>query len=532
MSTPQANYWSDSVRSTGAELRASLRATGLSRNIAAGLSTALVALPLNIALALACNLPASVGLWTGAVAGLLGAFLGGTKLQITGPEVALAPLTLEIVLAHGFEGLVWCAVIAGVLQIGLGLLRIGRVVNAVPAPVIAGFMAAVGLMVLDGQLPRLLGLPDGVRSLAGAVSEGAFGGVSMTAVAIGIFATACVVVLPRIHPRIPAPLAAVGLPIIAVTVFALQLPHVPDVDATLPPFGIPGLEVSRIVALLPSAVALALLASLDSLLSAVSMDARTGQRHRSDQELVAQGIANVVCGVLGAMPVAGAIVRSAAAHDAGADNRAAPIAQSLALGALLALLGGYLDRIPLAALAAILCVVGVKLIQPVRLRALYRHAPVDFAIAAVTVVGILAWDFVLGVAAGVVAALVRLGVSRAHLAIREERDVREVSVLYRLDGPVVFANVARIAGRLATETASTVTLDLEAVPELDVTATEILGQAIARLTRRGAVVHVRAAIPAIADKLRSVAPTVRHVTEHRAEPLSRLTIADPSLAGS
>ncbi len=506
----QRSYWRSAAQGTRAELADSFRIKGLSRNIAAGISTALVALPLNIALALACELPASVGLWTGAIAGLLGALLGGSKLQITGPEVALAPLTLQIVLTHGYEGLLWCTVIAGLFQIVLGLARIGRLVQAVPAPVIAGFMAAVGLMVLDGQIPRLLGMPDEVRTLSSVIGTDAAAATSLNAIRVGVFAVLCVVFLPKLHPRIPAPLVAVGVPILAVTVFALQIPHVPDVDGAIPPLGLSAIGLSSIVELIPSALALAMLASLDSLLSAVSMDAKTHTRHRSDQELVAQGLANIACGFVGAMPVAGAIVRSATALDAGADNRLAPIAQSVVLGLVFLLLGAHLDHIPLAALAAILCVVGVKLIQPSRFVELYRHSRADLAIAAVTVCGILALDFVLGVTAGVVAALARLGMSRANLGIHVEHDHGRGLASYRIEGPLVFANVARLSSLLAVENAPMVVIDFSAVPELDFTATEVIDRAIGRLCQRNVDVQIHTATPELAAQLRAAVPNAKH----------------------
>ena len=130
------------------------------------------------------------------------------------------------------------------------------------------------------------------------------------ALGVGALSIVCAVVLPRIHPRIPAPLVAIAVPVVAVAVFGWHMPHVPDVDGMIPPIGLPEATLDRIVTLLPTALGLALLASLDSLLSAVSLDARMGTRHRSDQELVAQGAANIISGFVGGMPVAGAIVRS------------------------------------------------------------------------------------------------------------------------------------------------------------------------------------------------------------------------------
>ncbi|MCB9598465.1 MAG: SulP family inorganic anion transporter [Sandaracinaceae bacterium] len=504
MPSAQSGRWAVAFAETHRELRGAIGLGSLPRNVAAGISTALVALPLNIALALACGLPASVGLVTGAVAGVIGGLLGGTRLQITGPEVALAPMTLAIVAQAGVSGLVWCTLLAGGMQIAFGLLRVGRFVRAIPAPVITGFMVAVGLIVLDTQLPRLLGMPDQTARLS-QLAAGASAHVSLVALGVGGVAMASLILLPRIHPRLPAPLVAVGVPIGVVALLGLHLPHVPDIDSVLPSAGLPALSLDRIVALLPSAIGLALLASLDSLLSAVSLDARMGTTHRSDQELVAQGVANLVCGLVGGMPVAGAIVRSSAAMDAGGDTRAAPIVQSIVLGAVLVVLGAHLDVIPLAALAAILVVVGVKLLQPAKLRALYLRSRPDFAIAVVTAVAIVAWDFVLGIGVGVAAALAHQGLARAGLSLTVERDEDADLAHYRLEGPLVFTNYGSFAHAIAREVASRVVMDFTAVPVLDLSAGDALQREIARLEGAGTEVELRALRPSLAVMLGSAA---------------------------
>lgn len=493
-------YWVGAARATRSAWGEAFSLRHVPANVASGISTALVAIPLNVALALAAGLPASVGLWTGAVAGIVGAALGGAKLQITGPEVALAPLTLAIVSEHGVDGLLICTVLAGLMQMVMGALRLGRFIQAVPAPVVLGFMVAVGLMVIDAQLPRLLGMPAAVTSIVGGL--GAIPESSIAALGVGGLVLAVAFVAPRLDKRLPAPLLALGVGLGATLLLGLEVPRVPAVEGLVPELGIPALGLERLQEVLPSAIALALLASLDSLLSAVSVDARLGTRHRSDQELVAQGVANIASGLVGGMPVAGAIVRSVAAIEAGGTNRLAPVIQSVALGAMLLLLGGSIHLLPVTALAAILIVVGIKLLQPAALLSLYRRSRPDAVIAGVTVVAILGLDFVLGVAAGVAAALLRMAFSHARPRIRrhDEVTVAEAAVIH-VEGALHFASFDAVDRALAGAHGSDVVLDLTAVPAIDLTAADALGRTIAECRDRGVRVWISGAREAVAEEL-------------------------------
>ncbi len=502
MQRPGLDYWIGAARATRESWGAALAPSELPTNVAAGVSTALVAIPLNVALAIACELPASVGLWTGAVAGVVGALLGGTKLQVTGPEVALAPMTLGIVTAHGLEGLLFCTIVAGALQIAFGVARLGRFVQAVPGPVVLGFMVAVGLMVIDGQLPRLLGLPESVRSMTGGGAVG-LAGASMAALAVGAVVAVVTGGLPKVARRVPAPLVALLAAIAIVALFGLEVPRVPEVSGLVPALGAPVVGVEEALSLLPSAVALALLASLDSLLSAVSIDARLGTRHRSDQELAAQGVANVISGLVGGMPVAGAIVRSSAAIDAGGTNRVAPLVQSVVLGVVLLALGGLIDLLPITALAAILLVVGLKLVQPSSLLALYRRSKPDAAIAGVTTAAILALDFVLGVAIGVGAALLRMAVSHARPRVQSAASEHHEAgaVVLRVEGPLHFASVDALDEALAQVEGRAVVLDLGGVRAIDVTAADALRRLLEERARHGVEVRICGAVAPVAAEL-------------------------------
>ncbi len=496
-------------------------------NISAGITVALVAIPLNLALAIACDLPPAVGLTTGAIAGILGAFLGASAFQITGPEVALAPITLAIVSQHGLEGLIAITFLAGLMQIAFGALRLGRVVHAIPVPVVGGFLAAVGLLVFDSQLPRLLGMSPEVRLLSEIRDPSVLLTVSPVVAIVGIAVIGIVVLLPRHIDRLPAPLIGVAFATAPVVLFGADMPTVSSIEGGFPVPALPTLANLDLMAILPSAAALALLASTDSLLCAVSVDALTGgERTRSDQELVAQGIANLGSAFFGGMPVAAAVVRSSAAIEAGATTRLAAIVQSVVLGLVLVVLGGYVSYVPLVALAAVLLVVGYRLIQIRQLGFLWRVARVEAAIFIVTAMGILVADFVVGVLVGVIAALFHFAHQQRRALVPQEapavdleasekdgtRAVEEhgdplhepaarSSGTMRLEGPLFFGAQDRIADMVRDVSDSeTVHLDLTGVTTIDTSGALALARALEELTKRGVQVRVAAG---------DVAPMVR-----------------------
>jgi SulP family sulfate permease len=410
------------------------------RNLAAGLTIALVALPLNLALALACGLPPAVGLVTGAVAGAVGALFGGSRLQVTGPEVALAPMTMLIVLDEGVAGLLVATFLCGLFQIAFGVLQLGEVVRRVPRPVVGGFMTAIGLLVFDSQLPRLLGLPKDITSVRDALDTDVLQQVALEVPVVGGLVVATVLIAPRLLPRVPGPLLGLA----AATLVALALPAVPTVEpfATgFPAPRLPDLAALHLSHLIPEALALAVLASIDSLLCAASVDARTGgPRTRNDHELVAQGLANIASACVGGMPVAAAVVRSMAAVEARASTRLAPLFQSVCLALALLMFGQAVTHVPLVALAAILLVVGYRLLDVQLIRRLWGLDRWEAAILLGTSLAILCTDFVSGVALGCALALARFASSMAgSLAIQRLEGPGGVEAV-RLQGPLFFAN--------------------------------------------------------------------------------------------
>jgi len=508
VSPPDLDHWRTAGRLTLRSWGEMLAPRALAPNLAAGLTVTLIALPLNLALAIAVGLPPSVGLITGAIAGLVGAFFGGSRFAITGPEIALAPITFEIVSRYGVTGLIAVTFMAGMLQVALGLFRVGGLVRAIPVPVVGGFLAAVGLLVFDAQLPRLFGLPSDVSLLSDVRSLEVVRRVDASALALGALVVLAMLLLPRLSKRVPAPLAALTLAVVAMAVFGLDLASVPPIAASWPTPMLPAFGQVDLLALVPEALALALLASIDTLLCAVSTDTLSGgERTRTDQELCAQGLANMASACFGGMPVAAAVVRSVAAVEAGATTRLASITQSLLLGVVLLAAGSLVSYVPLVSLAGILLVVGFRLIQWRLLAAMWRMARFEALVFIVTAAGILFTDFVFGVAIGVVAALTHFArqqgsalrakpLPRAPKAIVREPVLPPIdskAPTIRLEGPLFFGSQNNIDSTiLGVGAANEVLVDVSRVSTVDVSGATALADALKRLASTGLTVWVTA----------------------------------------
>ncbi|WP_437675345.1 SulP family inorganic anion transporter [Sorangium sp. So ce131] len=521
-------------------------------NLLSGLTVAFVALPLNLALALACGLPASVGLITGAVTGVIAALFGGSRLQVTGPEVALVPLTFEILQRHGPHGLLCATFLCGVLQMLMGLARVGRLIHMIPVSVIGGFMAAVGLLVFNSQLPRLLGLPAEMRLVSSLPGTGWLAHVDPFAVGVGALVIAATVLLPKLHRRLPGGLVGLGAAVLAVSALGVGTASVGPISASFPTPALPEFHRLEFIAIFPEAIALALLASIDSLLSAVAIDAQSNtKRHSSEQELMAQGVANVVSSMIGGMPVAGAIVRSSAALQCGATTRLAALSQSVTLLLLLYLARPFVERLPLAGLAGILLVVGYRLINWRQARLMWRVSRFEAFVFVATAGSIVVSDFVGGVLMGLVLSLVhfahmqrRVDVSLLTATTDEPAEIPRLLELparrslgptppvavVRVEGPIFFASHTELrslaeGGPLPRH----LVFDLAGVPLIDCTGVEAFRTLLARLREQGTRALLSRASEHVAARLEEagvlqqlvggrVFPTVVEALESLGEP--------------
>lgn len=520
----QLAFWTRSARDTGASWRAMASPRTLAADLSAGLSVACVALPLNLALATAMGVPPGQGLITGIVAGVVAGLLSGSRMLVTGPEAALVPMGAAIVAAHGAQGLAVAAALAGLMQIAFGLLRFGRLVRLMPVAVVRGFTVGIGLLLLGTQLPRFLGL-SGEGGVAGFL--GGLGNVHWAGVGAGAVTMLAMIVLPRVSRKIPAVLAG----LVAATVLAAVVPAVWDLvgelPRTLPAPELPSLEGLSLAELLPAALGLAFLSSLGSLLASVSLDAVTRETKSGnvDQELVAQGLANVVAGLFGGVPVMGAIVRATASLQAGARTRAASVFHGLWLLGAMVFAAPLVARVPTAALAAILVVVGLRLVDLETLMRTFRESKVIAGVVIITALAIVFTDFIIGVGVGLVVACIaylarygrlhfevqRLDSSHALIAgPRRVEDGQASDVLHgRVSGLLCFLNHMELYRLLdGPSWPRVVVLDLSRVSYVDGAAIDTLRYVSEFLKIRGSHFAVVYDGRVLTEQLGTVAPVL------------------------
>lgn len=422
------------------------RAT-LSSDAIAGLTVACVALPLNLALALASGVPASMGVISGVLAGVVAALLGGVRLQITGPEAALVPIVYAIAVEYGVAGVVLATCFCGLSQICLGLAKAGSFARFIPAPVVRGFMAGIGVLIVANQLGPLLGVRAGdAAAVAARLGDGYAWLAPLGIGAVAAFSMA----------SIPAFGALLGLALATAVALLLhvELPRVGALPDALPWPHVPQLAGVDLKGLLPLALSLTFVASLGSLLAAAAVQSLAKERATPasfDRELIAQGVANLACALFGGLPVMGAIVRSAVSVEAGARSRASSCIQALLLLAAMMLGGALVALVPIAGLAGILMLVGVRLMGLGALRAMWASRRRGEAVVVAITAGVIAAStFYLGIAAGLIAAavlqLVRVG--PLQLTVRALRAEEAPPALQEALRQVGLIHVAEVRGAL------------------------------------------------------------------------------------
>ncbi|MGW6635738.1 SulP family inorganic anion transporter [Streptomyces cyaneofuscatus] len=409
-------------------------------DLTASLVVFLVALPLCVGVAVASGVPAELGLITGIVGGLLVGLLPGSSLQVSGPAAGLTVLVFEAVQRYGTGALGVLVLGAGVVQIVLGVLRLGRWFRAVSVAVVQGMLAGIGLVLMAGQVYVLAGA-EAPGSMAGKLSglpglvSGA--GVSGPALAVGAGTVAVLVLWPRWRRAarvLPAPLVAVGVAAGATALFRLPVERIEVgglLDAVRPPGGD---DWARLVDLgvLGTVLAFALIASAESLFSAAAVDRmHRGRRTDYDKELIAQGAGNTVCGALGALPMTAVIVRSSANVHAGARTKASRVLHGLWLLLFVAALPGALGVIPVAALAGVLVHAGFKLVPLRVLVPLWRGHRGEAVVLGVTAVTVVATSLFEGVLVGLLLAVAKTAwdVSHVHVETVEGPGVLVVRVI-------------------------------------------------------------------------------------------------------
>lgn len=493
----------------------------------AGLTVAIVALPLSMALAIASGATPDKGLITAVIAGFLISALGGSRFQIGGPTGAFVVVVFNVIAVHGYDGLVIASAMAGLLLIGAGLLRVGTFIKYIPEPVVTGFTAGIAVIIATSQIKDFLGLSlanepaefiEKVGALASAVP-----GLTPQTLVVGLASLALIVWLRGKRPNWPGFLIAVVAASFFVWLFALPTDTIGSRFAGLEPsFALPAfpeLTMERIVTLFPSAFTIAFLAGVESLLSAMVADSMTGRRHRSNCELVAQGVANCASAAVGGLPATGAIARTATNIRAGARGPVAGMLHAVFLLGFMAFAWPITAYIPLATLAAVLLVVAWNMSEIDKFRHMMRAPLGDRAVLLITFALTVLVDLTVAIEVGVVLAAV-LFMHRMSEAVEVqadlhlvEEDVSDTSPRefvpmreYELPpgvaaslirGPFFFGVAMRLGETLDRigATPKVLIVRLRAVPIIDATGVSALETMLERCERNGTKVIVTALQP-------------------------------------
>lgn len=453
------------------------------KDLLASVVVFLVALPLCMGIALASGVPPARGLVTGIIGGIVVALFAGAPLQVSGPAAGLAVLVYEFVQTFGLAWLGFAVFGAGLLQYIAGRLGFGRAFQAVSPAVIKGMLCGIGVLILGSQFhvmvddkPRGGGLAN-LLSIPEAILKGLTpvdGTAHHLAATVGVLTLLTLIAWEKGRPKkldlIPAPLVAVVIGSVFATVMDWGISYVSVPSGFSQFVALPDLKVLETFtpAIIFSTVALAFIASAETLLCATATDLlHDGQRTDYNKELKAQGLGNMVCGVLGALPMTGVIVRSTANVKAGGETRQSAFFHGIWLAAFVLLMPGVLSFIPTASLAAILVYIGYKLIDVQAIKKLRDYSRWEVAIYATTVTTIVATDLLTGVVTGVVLALIRTVSSLAHLDVKvDERNNSTYDV--KLSGAATFLSLPKISASLETiAKGKTVTIHLEDLLFLD-----------------------------------------------------------------
>ncbi|MBW7946303.1 MAG: sulfate permease [Sphingomonadaceae bacterium] len=490
----------------------------------AGLTVAIVALPLAMALGIASGASPDKGLVTAVVAGFLISALGGSRTQIGGPTGAFVVVVFNIIAQHGYDGLVLATLMAGLILLVAGYARLGSLIKFIPHPVVTGFTAGIAVIIAASQIKDFLGLrmaevPADFLPKIAAYWQ-AIGTTHLATLGVGAAALGIIIVLRRTAPKVPGFLVAVVVSALAVSLLGLPVDTVgsrfPDIPSGLPAPHVPALGLEKMTAVLPAAFTIAFLAGIEALLSAVVADGMTGYRHRSNQELVGQGAANLVSALFGGLPATGAIARTATNIRAGGRTPLAGMFHALFLLLFMAFGTDLMGYIPMAALAAILFMVAWGMSEYERLLRI-RAMPVgDRVVLLLTFALTVLVDLTVAIGVGVTLAslmfmerMSRTVAIKVHQETETEeagqRDALPPGVeVFRITGPFFFGVAADLVETLRRmgQPPRIVILRMREVPLLDASGVEGIKDFVSMAHRNGAEVIFSNVQPLPAQVLR------------------------------
>lgn len=475
------------------------------RDLLAGLTVGIVALPLALGFGISSGAGAEAGLVTAIVAGLVAAVFGGSNVQVSGPTGAMVVVLAPIVAAHGVAAVAVVSVLAGAIVLVAGLLRLGRAVSFIPWPVIEGFTFGIAIIIFLQQVPSLTS-PGRHGSHANVVVEAVAavlaadpGYLLWSLGAVAVVALA-MLLLPRLHRAIPGSLIG----IVVVTVLALVLPTplavIGALPSRLPAPALPALDLATLTELLLPALTVAALAAIESLLSArVAAGLADTGPYDPDRELVGQGLASVAAGVFGGMPATGAIARTAVNVRSGAATRLAAVVHALVLLVVVLVVAGPVGSIPLAALAGVLMVTAVRMVHRATVRSILRSTRADAVAFVLTAVVTVSVDLIVAVGIGMIVAGVfalrglarATGVARESIAGEPVPGDERIAIV-RLDGPLFFAAADRVLDAVTNlDGVEVVILRMSQLELVDATGAHVLSEIVHRLEARGVTVLIK-----------------------------------------
>lgn len=480
----------------------------LSRDIPASLVTFLVAVPISLGIALASGAPVIAGLISSVIGGLIVGLFTGVPLQVAGPAAGLAVMVFGFIERFGFRTLLAIGVIAGVLQLALGLAKVARVTLAIPPAVIHGMLAGIGVQIFLCQLHVVMGGRPQSTAVANLTElPRQLGTLNPAATALGVATVAILLAWPALDRATRGKLKSLPGPLVAVTVCTVASvmlnPTVARVSVpadwrsafTTPVWP----SLSQLGPVLIAAVSLTIVASAESLLSAIATDKlHDGSRADLDRELVAQGIGNITAGLIGGLPVTGVIVRSTANITSGAKTRVSTMLHGLWVAVFVTQLGFVLAKVPLAVLAGLLCVVGARLVSPAHIRDMAKHR--QLSVYLTTLAGVVFVNLLAGIVMGLAVALIRLVYNLVRMKISVDKSPSTEDITVRIAGSPTFLNVPSLVSTLSKLPAgSTVNVEVD-LDRLDHACHEAFdtwksnhqrtGGTVSLNTQRGAVVSL------------------------------------------
>jgi SulP family sulfate permease len=498
------------------------------RNIVSGIVVGVVALPLAMAFAIASGAKPEQGLYTAIVAGVIVSVIGGSRVQIAGPTGAFVVILASITAQHGIDGLQIATLLAGVILLVFGIARLGAIIKFIPDPVIAGFTAGIAVIIWTGQWKDFFGLPAvSAEHFHEKVwhSLQIFPQLHVATTALATLALIVVIVAPRLPglKRVPGPL--MGLVVATLVQATMHFPGVATIGtafggipAGLPSLHVPEVTAARVIELIGPAFAIAMLGAIESLLSAVVADGMAGTRHDSNQELVGQGIANIVAPLFGGFAATGAIARTATNVRNGGTSPLAGIVHATTLVLIILFLAPLAVHVPLPALAAILFVVAWNMSEARHFVRMIRRAPAaDVFILLVTFVLTVFVDLVVAVNIGVILATLHFLRRMASSVEVQEQTAEQLHeefghrgltfppgvLVYRVEGPFFFGAVENFERALASTHTDpeVVILRLRWVPFMDITGLQTLEEVVRDLHRRKVRVMLTGANERVTGKL-------------------------------